>query len=399
MAEDFGDSSMNADAIGGTRSRKLLVIEREATPYKIDLWNACAAHPGLSLLVIFTVRRDWSTSAGHQYDSFPDALFPNRQVDGRGLWGVLRQLSALLKAMRVFRPDALYITGYSHAPGLCGILLALLARVPYWLVADRFRVGSSRARSVVGVCRHCARAVLRYVVFQTTKGVLVCGEPGVTAAITAGCERIKVVNFPYVVCVERLRSESPETVPLELIEDRQRLEVIVLYSGRMIPRKGLPVLLEALDAIREDGSWQLWCEGDGPFRVQYESMATARGLSPKCRFVGFAQMALHSWLLRSSDVVVVPSVEDPWGIVVDEAMQLGKVVVSTDGTGSALDRITHGANGYRVPPGDSVAIGHLLKTLIADSALRQTVGLAASLEASRFTPARNAEVLNALLRA
>ena len=55
---------------------------------------------------------------------------------------------------------------------------------------------------------------------------------------------------------------------------------------------------------------------------------------------------MHSWLIRNSDIVIVPSHEDNWGIVVDEGLKLNKMVISTYATGSAVTLIENGVNGY-----------------------------------------------------
>ena len=52
--------------------------------------------------------------------------------------------------------------------------------------------------------------------------------------------------------------------------------------------------------------------------------------------LGFNQYKTHSWLIRNSDIVIVPSHEDNWGIVVDEGLKLNKLVISTYSTGSRL---------------------------------------------------------------
>ena len=62
--------------------------------------------------------------------------------------------------------------------------------------------------------------------------------------------------------------------------------------------------------------------------------------------LGFNQYKTHSWLIRNSDIVIVPSHEDNWGIVVDEGLKLNKLVISTYSTGSAVTLIKDNVNGF-----------------------------------------------------
>ena len=129
--------------------------------------------------------------------------------------------------------------------------------------------------------------------------------------------------------------------------------------------------------------------------MRYEALARELVIAERCRFLGFCQMSLHSWLMRNARIVVVPSLEDRWGIVVDEAMQLGKIVVSTNKTGSAIDRIVNGRSGVVVAAGDADALAAAIVPwfrggdggVVASEAIKV---------ASRYTPRKNSDTLLAL---
>jgi len=116
--------------------------------------------------------------------------------------------------------------------------------------------------------------------------------------------------------------------------------------------------------FKKDKSWVLWVEGDGPLSKIYLDLAKKYGIDDRCRFLGFCQYDLHSWLVRTADIVIVPSLEDNWGIVIDEALQLGKPAISSDATGSGYDRIKDKINGFIFPVGDEDALQSLLNLLL-----------------------------------
>jgi glycosyltransferase involved in cell wall biosynthesis len=162
----------------------------------------------------------------------------------------------------------------------------------------------------------------------------------------------------------------------------------------MISRKGLPSLLSALSrqAANTNG-WILWIEGDGPELDRYIALAKELGLKECCRFLGFCQYDLHSWLIRSSDIVVVPSLWDTWGIVVDEGIQLGKAVISSDVTGSGYDRIDHGDNGFIFPAGNIEVLAELLSTLVNNTEQRLLIAEKAKSNSKNIRPLDNLNIV------
>jgi glycosyltransferase involved in cell wall biosynthesis len=220
----------------------------------------------------------------------------------------------------------------------------------------------------------------------------------VEPALLAGCKKEKILVFPFVFDVERLKTDAPEMIPKDCIVDKEEGVTIIFFSGRMIPRKGLPTLLAALSTKTGGGKWVLWIEGDGPELEQYKSLAQEYGIQEHCRFLGFCQHDLHSWLIRSSDIVVVPSLRDNWALVVDEGMQLGRAVITTDATGAGHDRVLDGHNGYIFPAGDAMALANSLEVLIDNPNQRVLIGNAAMTAPRNIRPADNLVTILKLIK-
>ena len=129
-----------------------------------------------------------------------------------------------------------------------------------------------------------------------------------------------------------------------------------LCVSRLIPVKGVDVLLEAHARYRGDGgTWPLVVVGDGPERARLEA-AAGEGVT----FVGAAQGDdLAAWYGRT-DALVVPSRKDTWGLVVNEAMAAGLPVIVSTGAGCEPDLVEHGRNGVSVPPDDPASLAEAL---------------------------------------
>ncbi len=345
-----------------TKMKKLLVIDLEPTHYKADLWNAINQSELIDLFVIYSQQKNWSPDGGHNYLIFPENNYHNIVYKSKGFIDSIKSTFGISKIISEFRPDVVLVYGYAHIQMVYTICISVLLGKRWLLFVDEFN--NKYPSGHFSLIKLVLRKTLRVISFRFSEAVLVCGENGIKSAVKAGCPEYKVYDFPYVINVSRILSDSPEYIPRGCIDDLNKPGLVLFFSGRMIHRKGLPSLLSALSNDMIKGEWLLWIEGDGPELKKYINLAKQYGISERCRFLGFCQYDLHSWLIRSSDIVVVPSLEDNWGIVVDEGLQLGKLVVTSDATGSGLDRIINKCNGYVFPAGDDVALSSILSDLI-----------------------------------
>ena len=340
----------------------LMSIEHEPTPYKTDLWNKISESELLDSFIIYTQMKNWLTDGGHNYLKFPKKNYKSIIFSGKNLWGTL--CSAISVAINIYKkkPDATIICGYYTFQYIVAILTCFIFRRQFILFVDEYN--NKRPPGRYSFIKFFIREGLRKYCFYFASAILVCGRRGFESAVIAGCISTKIYDFPYVVDVNRIMNDEPEEYPDVCLQDVTNSKKVLFFSGRMIERKGLQTLLLALSKIKKDKSWVLWIEGDGPLREAFHDLAKKYDIDDCCRFLGFCQYDLHSWLVRTADIVIVPSLEDNWGIVVDEALQLGKPVISSDATGSGYDRIKDKINGFIFPAGDGDALQSLLNLLL-----------------------------------
>lgn len=121
--------------------------------------------------------------------------------------------------------------------------------------------------------------------------------------------------------------------------------------------------------------------GDGPLRPEFERRAAEVGLG-SVRFLGFRGQLELPALYDLCDVFVLPSVFEPWGLVVNEAMNAGRAVVVSDRVGCGPDLVEPGVNGHLFKAGDVGALRDALARLVADP------------EACRAMGRRSLEIIN-----
>ncbi len=120
-----------------------------------------------------------------------------------------------------------------------------------------------------------------------------------------------------------------------------------LYVGRLAPEKNLRFLLRAHAAYRRGGGqWDLVIAGEGPLRAALEAEAPASGV----RFVGPRLGGDLVACYASAGCLVLPSLSEPWGLVLNEAMAAGLPVLASTRCGSADDLIEPGVNGWLFDP-------------------------------------------------
>lgn len=157
----------------------------------------------------------------------------------------------------------------------------------------------------------------------------------------------------------------------------------VLMVGRFVEKKGFAYAIEAFaDAVDGGADAILELVGDGPLRPGYERLIAARGLGERVRFLGVLDHEAVLERMLATDVLMCPSVvaqngDRESGILV--AKEAGARYVPVIGThhGGIPEIIDDGVTGFLVPERDPRTLGERLTQLLADPALRASMGAAA----------------------
>jgi glycosyltransferase involved in cell wall biosynthesis len=212
--------------------------------------------------------------------------------------------------------------------------------------------------------------------------------------------RDKVVVVPFGIDADRL-ALTPEVAARAEVLKRETPGPRLLFIGRLVPYKGVDVLLRALSALDATA----WIVGDGPMRAALEREAKERGVAGRAQFLGALPDAEVVARLHACDVFVLPSVThaETFGMVQLEAMACGVPVVSTSVRSGVPWVNRHGETGLVVAPGDSDALAAALQQLIGDPLLRRRMGEAGRARVAReFTleamAARTAAVYRDVVR-
>jgi len=189
------------------------------------------------------------------------------------------------------------------------------------------------------------------------------------AASTYGAASLVVANSHFLAgeigrrypdVADRVRVLSPGIELQQFTNDLAGSRAGVLFVGRLVPDKGVDVLIRAMAALGAPGGPREWAMGrltvlgDGPERTRLAALA--RTLQVDLDLRGDVGRAAVADAMRRAAVVAVPSVyREPLGLVAIEAMASGAIVVAS-ATGGLIETVIDGVTGLAVPPGDVDAL-------------------------------------------
>jgi len=169
--------------------------------------------------------------------------------------------------------------------------------------------------------------------------------------------------------------------------DRVRLVCV----ARLVPRKGVCLLLEALVSLDRDDI-ELVVAGTGPSHAELEAFSATHDIADRVKFAGYCRPDQLRDINVSSDIFVLPTLSDAFPNVVLEAMGAALPVIASR-VGGIPEAVVDGETGILVKAGDRAQLANAISVLVDDRALREAYGLAGQQRAREmFTWHRNARL-------
>lgn len=156
----------------------------------------------------------------------------------------------------------------------------------------------------------------------------------------------------------------------------------LIYVGSLIQRKGLDLLLPALAKTSPD--IRLVIVGEGQEEALLKEQIAKLGLIDRVTFLGYVEGEPLRELYKNSDVFILPTREDCFGLVILEAMCASLPVISSKYADGAKDLVTEGENGYIIDPEDTEGLAAAIERIFAEGRLEQ-MGQASYKKAQAFS--------------
>jgi glycosyltransferase involved in cell wall biosynthesis len=174
--------------------------------------------------------------------------------------------------------------------------------------------------------------------------------------------------------------------------DIPKSAAVVLFCGKLQSWKRPQDALRAFAKSKVEGSYLVFA-GDGPLRIELEAETRALGLWSSVRFLGFVNQSRLPEVYCASDVLVLPSEYEAFGLVVNEAMLCGCPVIVSDRVGARLDLVHEGKTGFVFPVHNLDALAALIREVLSTRDRLQQMSDAARERMNDWSPEHNAEGL------
>jgi len=173
---------------------------------------------------------------------------------------------------------------------------------------------------------------------------------------------IKVVALPY-----EIQIFTPKTrKELNLDDDK----IYLVSVGRLVKRKGYEYLIEAIAKLKNSGV-ECLIIGDGPEKQNLQALAEKLNIANQIHLLGYLPLEIQKFeYLNVADIYVLSSIHEGFGIVLQEAMQVGLPLISTN-VGGQTDVVIEGRNGILVRPADSENLAKTINELINNPNMRK----------------------------
>jgi glycosyltransferase involved in cell wall biosynthesis len=286
---------------------------------------------------------------------------------------------ALPRQLSRIRPDVVHL----HFPYPVGEVSQWLLRRGRATVLT-YHSDVVRQRSIMRFYRSVLVRVLAWV------DAIIVGSPPMQESSYLQAYRDKLRLIPYGIPLARfwVNPTAEELARLHvaygdtLNRHETPRECQLLFVGRLRYYKGLDTLIRALPGIRA----RLLVVGVGPMEQEWKTLAAGTGAGDKITWLGEVSDADLPAFYHAADIFVLPAshTSEAFGLVQVEAMAAGLPVVCTElGTGTSYVN-QDGVTGLVVPPLDADALRNAINRLIADRALRVSMGEAARVRATEF---------------
>jgi glycosyltransferase involved in cell wall biosynthesis len=326
--------------------RKVLFITVYPSPYRVCFFTELGKYTDLTVYFTQTPEEIKHRDAGWFSDGYPGfrAVFP-KKAGKTGRFTVHRDVRDTINEGY----DFIIVCGWSIPTFMYAISYLKKRRVPVIMEIDGGFVSNDGL----------LKKNLKKHFISSAAAWLSPGRGATEYLVHYGARPDRVFYYPF---TSQAAADMPDFGPRPS-ETRQAMREtarkklgiagrrVVLAVGQFIRRKGFDVLIKAAAGLRD--AEVLIVGGEAP--EEFVTLRRETGAS-NVEFVGFMKKDRLADYLLAADVFAMPTREDIWGLVVNEALSFGLPVVSTDRCGAALELVKDGENGFIVPAEDAGAL-------------------------------------------
>lgn len=360
-------------------NKKVAIIHNIIAPYKVALFNELTKLIS-NMEVIFIAekekRRDWNID--YSNIKFPYTILFKGSIESINSFAIAKETWKMLEKIR---PETSIICDYSNIFGWISLLWAKRNKnnLVFWL------------DSTYDDKKHYfPKELVKHFFLKYFDAFLAPGEKTKHYLEYMKVDSSKIITTGYSVDNEffteqyQLYKDKRETLLNELeIKRKQNF----IFIGRFAPEKNIFTLLYSfLEVSQKNSDWGLILLGDGPLKNEINTFISDNNLQNKILLPGFIQQEGIVQYLTASDVFVLPSLSEPWGLVVNEALLCRLPVIVSTKCGCQPELVQEGVNGFSFDPNNQLKLTNLMQGFANGSYNIKSMGEASFAIVSKHSP-------------
>lgn len=367
-------------------SQKIVILHNIISPYKTELFNALYALRK-DLKVVYIAENEH----GREWTICRDGLeFPYHIMFAQPAESV-SQISLFIntwKCLNEIKPDIVIIDGYSYFSCWAGLFWAkfngkkiILWSSSTWEDHTRNIIRESVKKIFVSFCNAYNTYGIR------SRDYLI--RLGAEARHITMIGNVTDTSY-YLAQTSALRNERHSLATRLGVAPRN-----FLYIGRFSSEKNIFMLLKAYRNLKLRGykDWGLILVGNGPLKEAILAFIKKENLSDVV-MPGFIQKEYLPQFFSVSDIFVLPSLSEPWGLVVNEAMAAGLPVLVSTNCGCYPDLVKEGSNGFGFDPNHVDRLAMLIHDFADGKYDLESMGLMSLEIINKYTPQNAAALIS-----
>jgi glycosyltransferase involved in cell wall biosynthesis len=379
MQSTYGTPAPSPPVVLAKRKIRIAVLNSHPIQYFAPLYRFLNASPNLAVTALYSTNyslrggmdQGFGRSVTWDIDllSGYDAVFLGSRSKKRvpkGFFSLV--VPEVWTEIRSGRYDVLWLHGHSYLVNFIALAAAKSCGV-FVFMRSETHLGLKR-----GPLKKLIRKVLMRVLYSLCDRCVAIGTANQLFYKEMGVPDDKLFLAPYSVDNARLIEQS-NLRPAQRQAVQADLGIrlpgpVILFAAKLSRRKHPDDLVRAAALLRARGlSFTLLMVGSGELEPELRRLAAELDID-NVVWAGFRNQSELPAIYGVSDIFVLPSEDEPWGLAVNEAMCGGLAIVVADGIGCVPDLLKRGGNGFCFPAGNIDALASSLERLIVDKELR-----------------------------
>lgn len=359
-----------------TRPRVAL-IHNQITPYRLPLFEAIAQAPDFDLKVFFLISRmpdrEWAIVKHFDFDYTLLNGTTFKLPGGRNFKGEPRLINFnlnLLPAIHRWQPDIVISLEFS---------LPTLMLFPYArLWGKGFISWSEPTPYAERNLTFMQRRMRQWVIPRADACIAVSsGAREKYLSYGAAAEHTHIGIQTVDTAFYRQQIDYADTISLRAEHGISGTAPLIINVGSLIERKGNTHLLQAFALVcQELPDAHLVLVGSGELEASLKTQAADLGIAAHIHFAGFCDQVTTAHWYQAADLFAFATLEDTFGLVVNEAMASGLPILSSIYAGATADLVQEGVNGYPIDPTDHARFAELMVRILRQPGLAAQMGQA-----------------------